>query len=166
MRGGFVVVLLIAGCSKEEPAKASRPEWELVLKIDNTEVKVPLEALHVYLTENERYPEIFEMRGAAVTLVGEFPPDVHVGYGDKWERLFGKRVELKPEGGDPRSPKKSALTLPGRTPMSVTGGSFVVETFTGREFAEDWTLQGKITIVVDGNRTFHGRFSVNAKTWG
>jgi hypothetical protein len=167
---------LLAGCSEGSPEGGPSPEvkasWALTLKVDGNPVKVPLEILHVYLVEDEKqYPEIFEIQGPGVALVGEFPMDVHVDYGEEWKRLFGKTVAIAPRGGDPRDPKESHLTLPGGEPLKVLGGSFTAEKLTGKWAGSkgDRTLHGRITLRVaapGGEKTLEGTFAVLAVTWG
>lgn len=170
-------LLLLASCgdgSEADAAKAraaAKKEWALTLKVDGADVRVPLEVMNVLLIKRGDDPEIFEILGPGVALVGEFPAGVKVDYEEKWSNLFGKTVELKTTGGDPREPKNAVLTLPGKPELKVLGGSFVAEKFTGKwDGSEgDKTLRGRIRIRVQidgGEKTLEGTFAVNAVTWG
>ena len=58
-----------------------KSEWKLVFTWDGAEVEIPVEHMLVYLVEEEdEYPEVFEIEGDGVTLVGTFPMDSHGGY--------------------------------------------------------------------------------------
>ncbi len=75
--------VLLAGCSEgdpeEGPSEAARASWALTVKVDGADVKLPLEGMDVFLVEDEKkYPEIFEITGPSVALVGEFPLAAHV----------------------------------------------------------------------------------------
>ncbi len=156
------------GDSEEGLSEKTRASWVLSLKVDGADVKLPLEGLEVYLVEDEKRPEIFQLRGPSVTLVGELPAGLHVGYEGKWERLFGKTVTILPRGGNPREPQNSQITLPGKPSFRVSGGSFVAEKTTGKA-ADKITIWGRVTLQVQGETgplTLEGTFAAHAVTWG
>lgn len=166
----LAVLVASAGCSRGA-GPTSRPVWELKLMTDHGEIRIPLEVMDVFVTDRDDLNEKFEIRGTGVTLVGEFPLDLRVGYGEKWEVLLGKTIQLKAHGGEPGAEKESTLALPGGNPMRVTGGSFVAEKQSGKYTGEggDVTLSGRISIQVEdetGPKTLNGTFSVHSVTWG
>jgi hypothetical protein len=166
--------LLAVGCdlensSDEGPSEATRASWVMTLKVDGAEVKLPLESLDVFLVEDNQYPEIYELLGPSVALVGEFPTSIHVGYSNKWEQLFGKAIPIKPQGGDPRDEKDSHVTIPGKGMCKVIEGTFTAKKTTGKT-VDSLTLWGTVKLLVkpetgDGF-SIEGTFAVNAKTWG
>jgi hypothetical protein len=171
-----LAILIPAGCSDgdpgEGPSESAKASWALTLKMDGADVRLPLERFYVYLVEDEKtYPEIFEFEGPGVALAGEFPKEIHVGYGEDWSKLFGKTVTLLPRGGDPRDPKECHITVPNSPAMKVLGGSFVAEKLTGKAagLKGDRTLHGRITLRLStplGEKTVEGTFAVQAVTLG
>jgi hypothetical protein len=172
-RGFFYFLIFVSalslGCTGNDASDVTIPEWNLALNIDGGEVRLPLEVFNVYLVDDETYPEDFELLGEGVALVGEFPLDIHVGYGDDWEVLFGKNISIKPYGGFYLEPKNSVITLPGKPVMKVLGGSLIPEKVTGKYADLDMTLWGRINLLVqtpDGEKNFEGTFAVYCVTWG
>jgi hypothetical protein len=154
--------------SDRDRARASQ-DWKLVLDDDGMRHEMPMERMDIFLTEDESYCEIFEIRGAGVTLVGEFPADIHVDYEAAYERLIGREIIILRRGGDPREPKMSKVTLDGVV-TPVTSGTFTVERLSGKweDVDGDRTLHGTIELRVpgsDGERTLRGRFATHAVTW-
>jgi len=148
----------------------SSQSWKLVIEDEGVTHEIPVERMDIFLTEDESYCEIFELRGEGVTLVGEFPADLHVGYEVAFERLIGREIGIQRRGGDPREPKTSKVTLDGLV-LPVSAGSFTVESLSGKwEGSEgDRTLHGTIELRIpgyDGERTLRGRFATHAVTWG
>jgi len=168
-----VAMLAWAGCSGEgDPGRSSGavPVWELTLSGDGTTVTLPLHIMNVYLVEDHRYPETYELEGDGVVLAGEFPLDVHVDYDEAWEKLLGKSVAIKPKGGADGA-TESMLTLPGYGRLKVVGGSFTSEKYSGKYagLEGDLTLSGSITIRVQtasGEKEYSGRFAVQCVSWG
>jgi hypothetical protein len=165
-------LLLASGC--EVATNASREETvknfaqKLVLQVDGQSVELPLEKLDVFLTEEEEYPEIFELLGPGVALVGEFPVGVRVDYGEHWDLLVGKAIPIAAKGGDPRAEKTSSITLPGKPAANVVGGTFTVEKFDAGWDAKT-PLTGRIELQLatpDGEKTIRGTFAVLGTTWG
>lgn len=169
-----VLALALTACatggSVEEAARdrasASR-EWKVVLEDGATSHEMRVERMDIYLTEDTSYCEIFEIHGEGVTLVGEFPADLHVDYDAAFERLIGREITIGRRGGDPREPKNSQVTLDGVV-TPVAEGTFTVESLSGRwEGVEgDRTLHGTIELRIPGERTLRGRFATLAVTWG
>jgi hypothetical protein len=166
--------LLGVGCGKPENAPPSPEEavenfvQKLVLDVEGKSVEIPLEKMDVFLVKRGSGPEIFEIHGTGVVLVGTFPKDVRVDYGEHWEELVGKAITISPRGGDPREPSESQLTLPGKAPLKVLGGTFTVE--KRREgFDAKTPLSGRIEIkcqTPQGEKTYKGTFAVKGTTWG
>jgi hypothetical protein len=171
-------VLCAAGCgSSEDPAAAkdgesSRAAGTLVLRVDGADVKIPLKAMNVLLFKDEEYakqnPSVFALEGNGVHLIGEIAPADNVDYDEHWERLVNKTLTIKASGQYHRDPVASKIALPGTSEIAVTGGTMLVEKFSGqRSGAEgDKTLSGKITIQLADGRTLEGTFAVPAVTWG
>jgi hypothetical protein len=151
-----------------EAARAKAQEtWKLTL--DGAE-PLTLERMDIFLVEGDTEAEVFKLYGDDVTLVGEFPTSLHVGYEEEFGRLFGKTIELGTEGGDPDEPASAFVTIDGEK-LSVVGGSLKAERVTGKWDGSDGdkTLWGTVEIVVegdDGERTLRGTFAVNIVTWG
>ena len=173
--------LALAGCSgngtnvntdtiDSDVAKAKQT-WKLTLEEPGLENAIALEAMDIYLVDDdEQWPEIFEITGPEVTLVGAFPMDVHVGYQNAFERLFGKSVNIDARGGDPHDPKSSTVRIRGLD-VPILGGTITFEKATGKWAGEqgDQTLWGRVELRVpgaDGERTVRGSFAVHAITWG
>jgi len=172
-----LLVLAITGCSSSgdpeqwaHDREKSRQAWKLTLDEDGATHEIAVERMDIYLTEDESETEIFELHGDGVTLVGEIPLDARVDYGEAFENLIGKQIEIRTQGGDPSDPKRSKITLDG-IPATVSAGRFTVERLSGKwEGSEgDRTLHGTIELHLrgfDGERTLRGSFGVHAVTWG
>ena len=173
----FTVILCAAllpsaGCSGGESGgrSAAVPPWELTLIVDGQTVTLPLSVMNVYLVEDHRYPETYQIEGDGVMLAGEFPLDVYVDYDEAWEKLLGKSIAIKPKGGD-YGATESMLTLPGYGRLKVVGGSFTSDKYSGKYagMEGDLTLSGKITIRVQtdaGEKEYSGTFAVQCVSWG
>ncbi len=147
----------------------SKADWKLVLEDGGAKSEMAIERMDIYLAE-DGYPEIYELHGPGVMLVGEFPRDVRVDYEEKFENLIGKPVAVQASGGDPREPKSSSVTL-GGTGTLVTGGTISVQKVTGKWPGSDGnkTLWGTIEVRIpgaNGERTVRGKFATHAVTWG
>lgn len=175
----LVALMALVGCAGNDGGSqagdAGKLTSELRLIVGAEEVSLPLEMMDIFLVEDQSYPETFVMRGPGVLLVGEFPLDIHVDYEVNLEALVGREIMVQSSGGERGSgygePQASTLTVPGRAPLAVVGGSFVVDETTGpREGVKgDGTLSGRIGIQVQdasGVTTLQGHFSVPATTWG
>jgi hypothetical protein len=143
------------------------------LFLDDKEVSIPLEVMYVHLTDNEAYPESFEMKGPSVYLVGEFPSSVRIGYEEDWEQMVNKEIKIMNrvrsdfywiEGS-------STITLPQEPQRYISSGSFTVRRFSGSlaGLKGDITLSGDVTLNISvGNdiKTVKGTFSVHAVSLG
>jgi hypothetical protein len=148
----------------------SRLDWKLQVEWAGSTQELPIERFDIYLVEDEQDPEIFEMYGEGLMLVGEFPLDLHVDYGEKFEALIGRPIKLAPSGGDPGDLKQSFVTLGGMR-VPVLGGTFTVEKISGKWAGSEGnkTVFGTIELRVpgaDGETTVRGRFASNVVTWG
>jgi hypothetical protein len=169
----FALVSCGASGDPEQAARdreSSRVAWKLVLEDGVTTHEIPVERMDIYLTEDESYSEIFEIHGEGVMLVGELPRGVRVDYEEAFEKLIGRAIQIQPQGGDPRDPKTSKITLDGIV-APVSSGSFTVEKLSGKwDGSEgDRTLHGTIELRIPdytGHRTLRGRFGTHAVTWG
>src|SRR5688500_644718 len=113
-------------------AKA-RETWKLTL--DGAE-PLALERMDVYLVEAETDPEVVNVYGDGVTLVGAFATRLHVGYEEELSRLIGKSIQRDAEGGDPREPESAYVTVDGAR-HSVVGGRLTFEKLTGKWDGDD-----------------------------
>ncbi|MCK6470295.1 MAG: hypothetical protein L6R28_01000 [Planctomycetes bacterium] len=170
-----LVLGFLAGCGSDGPKKGpdGKPVWEVTLDVDGTETKLPVKLINVYLYDDDVTPESYQFEGEGTLLLGSFPKGVSVGYGEEWNVLIGKEIAISTTGGDPHAPgATSSLTLPGAGKLTVTGGSWKVEKYTG-EFAGtdgDRTLHGTITIIAKTSggetKTYTGTFVVQCISWG
>jgi len=156
-----------SGVSAQAVAKA-KLNWQLQLDWDGTTVQMPVERMDIYVMEDEEYPEIFDLSGEGVALVGTLP--VAVGYEEAFDRLMGKPIAILPSGGDPREIKYSHVTIDGRS-VPVSSGFFTVERVTGQwdGLEGDKTLWGTIELRVTGatgERVVTGKLAVHVVTWG
>lgn len=160
------------GGSGGGPSAETKASWALVLKIDGAELRLPLERMLVFLVEDEdEDPELYEIVGPGVALVGEFPRDVHIGYDEDWSRVFGKTVSVQTRGGDPREPKDAHVVLPDGTRAAVLGGALTPERLTGKwaGLEGDRTLHGRVSLRLEtpgGEKTAEGVFAVHAVSLG
>jgi hypothetical protein len=103
-----LTLLCAAGCGMSEEATAakdresSKAAWALVLGVDGAEVKIPLKAMNVLLFKDEEYarqnPSVFQIEGSGVQLIGEIAASDNVDYGEHWERLINKTLDIKVSG--------------------------------------------------------------------
>lgn len=141
---------------------------EIVLSTGGGEVRLPVEIMDVYLSENEKAAEHFELHGPGVRLVGTIPPSPQIGYEENWEALVGRTIDIRSRGGAD-SDAYSTFTLPGAGSLEVTSGQLVVEKIGPAAEYPARRLTGRVTLnVVERGvrRTITGSFSFDAKTWG
>lgn len=171
----------IAGCGFHSDAEltataaAARAKaqttWKMRLETATGSSDLTLERFDIYLTEDDQNePEIFELYGPDVMLVGSFPMDLHVGYGAEYSRAVGRTIAIQPTGGDPGEPKSSFVRI-GGVPQPISGGTITIEKLTGKwEGSEgDRTFSGTVELRIPGSsgeRTVRGTFAVNCVTWG
>lgn len=155
--GGF------GGASAQKTVESYRQRLEL--QVDGQTVVLPVTQLDVFLVEDERMPEAFHLHGPGLSLGGELPPELAIGYGEQWKKLVGKPVEVAADGGDPRAPQPSAVTLPGAdAPIGARG------TFTIRSVGADWNaktpLEGDLELKLEDGRAVKGKLFVLGTSWG
>lgn len=172
------LLLLLAACgegSEEDAAKdraAAAARWALVFTLDGAEVKLPLKIMNVLLYKDEDYasknPTVFHIEGEGVDLFGEIPPANDVGYGEKWEKLKGATLTVKPSGEFHRDLVESKITLPGKPEVKVLSGTLTPESFSGKWSGQngDKTVTGRFSILLADGRRLEGTFSVHGVTWG
>lgn len=181
MRRLTILALLFSGCgggSEEEQANkdhaAARATWCLVLKVDGTDVRIPLSEMNVLLFKDEEYakqhPSPFQIKGEGVMLMGEVPPEASPGYDVKIENLVGKTLPIKASGDfHHEGTIESKITLPGKPEIGILNGTLIGEKKTGKWAGSengDKTLHGKVKLTLQDGRTIEGSFSVHAITWG
>ena len=177
MKRGWLLALLLSACHSEEESAAkdraeSKKSWALVLKVDGADVRLPLEMMNVLLFKSDEYaatnPSPVHLEGEGVSLYAEIAPADYVGYGEDWKKLIGQTITVKPSGRYHREDVESRITLPGKEPIAVTGGTLQVEKFTGKWSGSEGnkTLSGRIQLTLYDGRTLEGTFAVHAVTWG
>lgn len=154
-----------AAARDREKAKAG---W--LLKLEEFPSALALSRMDVFLTEDETAPEVFDIRGEGVRLVGMIPGTMQVGYGEAFDKLVGRSLAIDANGGDPSEPGVSSVTVDGVT-YPVAGGTFTIEKLSGKwEGSEgDKTLHGSVELRLlgaEGDRTVRGTMSVHVVTWG
>ncbi len=174
MRTGFMEVaglaaLSLAGCTISgddgEMARIEAFEQRIVLDMEGSSLPLPLEAMDVFLTEDD-WPETFEIRGNGITLVGAFPRNVRVDYEENWPVLIGKPIPIVARGGGEN--KSSSLTIPAVGTFRVLGGSFTIER-TEPGYDAKTPLTGRIELRVlgaGGETQLRGTLAVKGTTWG
>ncbi|HSG30243.1 MAG TPA: hypothetical protein VLB82_01730 [Thermodesulfobacteriota bacterium] len=169
----FIINLLFSACSSGDSGKPNRDpsQWKITLDIDGEEVILPLKVMDVYLVEDENYPESYYIKGNGVSLLGNFPDGVHVGYGEKWDKLFDEIIQISEEGVDPYNTRASQISLPGNPDLLITDGYIVFSKLTGKYSGSsgDLTIHGTISLTVDssgGEQTYEGTISVQCVSWG
>lgn len=154
-----------AAARDREQAKAG---W--LLKLEGFPSALALSRMDVFLTEDETAPEVFDIRGPGVRLVGMIPAEMQVGYGEAFDRLVGRSLAIDANGGDPSEPGVSSVTVDGVT-YPVAGGTFTIEKLSGKGDGSegDRTLHGTVELRLlgaEGDRTVRGTMSVHVVTWG
>jgi hypothetical protein len=176
---GLAGAALSAGCGTStqvdaraaEARAAALPSWKIEFEWAGATVQGSLERMDIFVVENENlYPEVFQIVGDDAVLVGEFPMNVHVGYGEDWKQLFGVPIAISASGGDPREPKTSWVRMNGMQ-IPISGGTITFDKITGKwDGSEgDKTLWGTIELRIpgaDSDRTVTGRIATHAVTWG
>jgi hypothetical protein len=174
-----ILALLLASCggggSEADAAKdraAAAASWAIVVKVDGADVSLPLEAMNVLLYKDEdaakANPTVFDIEGKDISLFGEIPPAGNPGYDEDWKKLIGVTLTIKAMGDFHRDVVTSRLSLPGKPPVLVTGGTMTPEAFSGKWAGSngDRTLKGKITLTLQDGRTLRGTFAAHCITWG
>jgi len=146
-------------------------QWKLVLMRHGSSVVVPVDAMNVYLSEDEFSPEQFAIQGSNVALLGAFPPGMKVGYGENWNVLMGKTLIVAPEGMTADGSGESFIRLADGERASVLSGTVMFEKVTGENPGQDGdiTLSGRVVLVVRGSggtENLIGTIAVHGVTWG
>jgi hypothetical protein len=113
-----------------------------------------VDAFDVDLNDDENVPEIFRLHGQGFTLAGTLPPDLHVGYGAKFEVLIGKTVSISPSAGE----YSSELGV-----SRVQSGTLSVDGVTRKDGI---AVSGQVTLRLSDGREVHGTFVAKGNTWG
>lgn len=161
----FVLLLVTAACGDRiDVKKVAAGEGYLLLDPDGRKLKVSVKEMEIYLIDpdyQDKYPEMFKITGPDLELVGSFPMNVKVGYGEHFDNMVDQTVDIA-ASGNPRSRKNidSHITIPGETRVYVEGGTLRVKEVDGK------ILQGDITLDLEGGKTFSGTFAFKGTTWG
>jgi hypothetical protein len=147
--------------SDVDPDEAAR--GELVLRINDTETKIPLDALnHNEVEAGSKAPDSFEFAGPGVLLTGAFPPTFKPNADADWKALVGKPIPIRPKLGD----AESELKLPGEEkPTKLVGGSFTIDGLK----TEPLRVNGKLTLKLrtpTGEKSADGTFDVGVIRYG
>jgi hypothetical protein len=158
-----LLAILVGGCGKKPDA--------LTVTLDGKPLELSLEKMDIFLVDSEaerEFPETFQLIGPEVVLVGTFPMNVRVGYGENYQVLNGRAITIGKEGGDVREPKRSSIIVGGSQAL-IESGSFTV-TKIGKTQDAKTPLVGTVTLLLhmpDGtDKVVTGTFRVNATTWG
>ena len=140
-------------------------EGYLLLDSDGQKLRIPVKEMEIYLVDpgyQDKYPEKFEISSTDLHLVGTFPMTLHVGYGEHFEKMVDRTVEIAASGNPSRRAEiDSHITIPGRTRTYVEGGTFqVTEVIKGK------ILRGNISLTLEGGKNLIGTFVFKATTWG
>lgn len=171
---GVGLVLLLVGCANPaDRAQIDKSKWVLKLQVEGQSVTMPLEAMYVYLTDNDDYPESFEMFGENVNLVGEFPLSLRVGYEEDWKKIVNQEIKIMPRVRPDYYfiENPSSITLPGKPKRYISSGTLTVKKVAGKMggLEGDITLSGEITLnisVADEILRVVGTFSVHGVSLG
>jgi hypothetical protein len=161
----FVLLLLSFACrDRVDVKKVAAGEGYLLLDPEGRKLKVSVKEMEIYLISpgyQDKYPETFEINGPDLELVGTFPMNVKVGYGEHFDKMIDQTIEIA-ASGNPRRRRNidSHITIPGETRAYVEGGTLRVTEVDGK------VLQGDITLELEGGKTFSGTFAFTATTWG
>jgi hypothetical protein len=168
----FVIVQLVrvvvgrnAGVEDTAPA-VPEPGQTLVLQADGVEIPFAMGQLHVYLVDDDKFPESFEFEGDGVKLVGKIPLDLRIGYGEDWDRLVGHPIPFSRSSDEMET--VSEIRMPGEAVYPVTEGAFTIQD-VGDSRDGKTAVTGEIWLrcaAPEGERVFRGTFKVMGATWG
>jgi len=165
---------LLAGCANPaEQVNVDKSKWFLSLKVHGQTVTLPLDVMYVHLTDNDAYPESFEIKGPAVNLVGEFPLTLRIDYMERWEKTLFKEIKIlnRVRADYYWIEGPSTINLPGAPRRYISSGSFTVRKISGKMqgLNGDITLSGDIILnisVGDDIEKIIGTFSVHGVSLG
>ena len=165
-----LAVVLVCGCPGGVGGASAQKTVEgyqqrLELQVDGKTVVLPVTQLDVYLVEDERQPESFHLHGPGLSLGGEIPPEHAIGYGDHWERLVGKPIQVAAQGGDPAAPQDSVVTLPGSEAPVGARGALTIRS-VGTSWNAKTPLEGEVELKLDDDRAIKGKLFVLGTSWG
>jgi hypothetical protein len=150
----LVVVCALVGCRKHKKAGTEvAADAPRVLAIDGQE-PMAVEGFDVDLNDDENAPEVFRLHGQGFTLAGTLPPELHVGYGEKFEVLVGQTASIVPSAGE----YASELGI-----SHVSSGTLSIDGVTRKDGI---AVSGQVTLRLSDGRVVHGSFVARAKTWG
>lgn len=161
----FILSLILFACGdRVDVKKVAAGEGYLLLDPEGRKIKIPVKEMEIYLIDpdyQDKYPETFIITGPDLELVGTFPMNVKVGYGEHFDKMIDQSVDIQ-ASGNPRRRRNidSHITIPGETRAYVEGGTLRVTEVDGK------ILQGKISLDLEGEKTFSGTFVFKAITWG
>jgi hypothetical protein len=171
-RALLLAVLAATACGGGGGGTSATPDaWRLVLNHALEDLIIPLDAMNVFLVEDESYPEYFSIEGSGVFLAGELPAGLHVGSDEDWKALFGKTIVISPRGGDPADPQDSFVEMSDGRRARVAGGTVVFDKLSGKTSGRDgdMTLSGRVLLIVEsggGVQNLMGTIAVHCVTWG
>lgn len=168
---GVTVLATACGGGGGDGASGDGGQWKLVLMRHGSSVVVPVDAMNVYLTEDEFSPEQFAIQGDNVALMGAFPSGMKVGYEEDWNVLMGKTLIIAPEGMTADGTAQSFVQLADGERASVLSGTVIFEKVSGNTAGQDGdiTLSGRVMLVVrggGGTENLIGTIAVHGITWG
>lgn len=163
----FFSLLAFPACrdSDIDIQKVAAGEGYLLLDPHAQNIRVSVKEMEIYLVDpdaQDRYPEHFEITGPDLHLVGTFPMSVRVGYGEHFEEMLNRTIDIAASGNPSRRQEvDSYITLPGQSQTYVEGGTLQVT-----KVVKDNILQGEISLDLRGGKTLSGKFVFSATTWG
>ena len=166
-------LMACGGCQREQTAaeieaNVANFNQKLILTIDESSTELALDRLDIFLTDDDKFPETFQLRGPNVIVVGKFPIEIRIGDAENWEALVKQEIPISATGGDPGNETESTVILPGLGKVPVTEGSFTIESYDPG-FDAKTPLTGRIQLKIwgpRGEKTIEGTISVLGTTWG
>lgn len=177
--------LVCWSCSTDSgsPFVTDKSKWKLTLDVDGSEVSWPVEMMNIFWTdtEDEDHPDILEIYGEGMTLVGHLPKSWD-SCGNEDEKikegapLVGKTIDIEEEFPEDeryhflQSGGESFLEVPGSGRWKVLSSSFSPEKHSGSRMGSegDYTLTGRVSLSVeapDGPRNLTGTLSAHCVCW-
>ena len=166
----FAIVLLPLACgTSSSDLRGIVQQGRMVIELDGQQIPVQVNGMDIYLVDPEyedQYPEQFHIHGEEIELVGSFPMNLHVGYGEDLELMVGHRVTIAPHAQINWDEFNSAVNIPALG-GNVRSGSLVVDRVLGQNpEGAGKVIEGTLTLELDDRRTARGAFTLLAVTWG
>jgi hypothetical protein len=163
--------VLALGCHRGPDLKEISREGKITLQYQGKSLPLKVEVMDVYLIDPEsqdKYPEKFDLHGADLQLVGSFPMEIHVGYGEKFESMVGHSVFISSsENPSGHGDAYSNVTLRDGSKINVTGGTIRVLKVHGENPAGSGKIiSGNLRLDLENGSSAEGDFVFVAKTWG